>query len=150
MAVQDRTNLKSYFTTGEVITQPHMDDLIDSALNPSTMTMGFIISNGSNVIETGSKGFSRVTKSGTITDWTLIANGSSNVTVTILACTAANFPTTSSIVAAAKPTLTNQSNATSSTLTGWTRTLTEGQFLEWNVDTCDASKLILEVTISVP
>lgn len=150
MSVQNRTNLKSYFTTGEVITQAHMEDLVDSALNPDTMTMGFIISNGTSVIPTGSKGYSRVERSGTITGWTLRANGSSNVVITILACDAVNFPTTASIVASAKPTLTSQSNATSTTLTGWTTTLTEGQILEWNIDTCDASKLELELAISVP
>ena len=40
------------------------------------------------------------------------------------------FPTTSSIVASAPPTMTTAQKATSSTLTGWTTTVNAGDILQ--------------------
>lgn len=151
MTVANRTTLKGYFETGDKPTQSQFADFIDSALNPDGTTMGFVINNAGTAIDTGTIGFSRATKSGTITAWTMRSDVSTSTTVTIKKCAAAGFPTTSSIVASAKPTLTAEASNTSSILTGWTTAITEGDYIEYNVDTNNnATKLALELTMTVP
>lgn len=151
MTVANRTTLKGYFQTGDKPTQSNFEDLIDSSLNPDGITIGFAMNNAGAVIDTGTLGFARVAKSGTITAWTMRSDLNTTTTVTIKKCAAASFPTTSSIVASAKPTLTAQTSNTSSTLTGWTTTVTEGDYIEYNVDTNNnAASLALELTMTVP
>lgn len=76
----------------------------------------------------------------TITGWKLVANVSGSLVVDLWKDTYANFPPTvaDTITGSAKPTLSSAQRATSSTLTGWTPALNQGDILELNVDSVSA------------
>ena len=88
----------------------------------------------------------------TINNWTIVADASGSIVIDIWKDTYANYPPTDSpdsITASAPPTLSSAAAATSSTLTGWTTSLTKGDILRFNVDsitTCKRVTLALEVT----
>ncbi len=115
----------------------------------SAGTLGVVIDGAGSAPATGSKGYLRVPYPCTITGWTIIADVSGSCAFTVKAGTWAVPPSTSSIVASAKPTLTTAQAATSTTLTGWTTALNPGDVLEFNLDsvtTCMRIILQLQVT----
>ena len=113
-------------------------------------TIPYVLDGGTLAITTGSKGIiPRLPFSCTITGWTLIADQTGSIVIDVKKSTYAAFPTTTSIVAAAKPTLSSAQKATSTTLTGWTVALLEGDVLEFYVDSCTTitrATLTLDVT----
>jgi hypothetical protein len=111
--------------------------------------VGITIDGSLSVPATGTKGFFQVPYSGTITGWTLLADQSGSAVLTVKKSTYAGSPTTSSIVASAPPTLSSQQNATSTTLTGWTTTVTAGDVLEYDLTSASAlTRLTLELQIT--
>jgi hypothetical protein len=74
----------------------------------------------------------------TITGWEMVSatGASGSVVIDIWKDTYANYPPTDldSITGSAPPTITTATKAQSSTLTGWTTSLAEGDYLEINVD----------------
>lgn len=78
----------------------------------------------------------------TIISWTLLADASGSITIDIWKDTYANFPPTDadSITASAVPAISSATNATSSTLTGWTTSISAGDVLKINVDSCTTIK----------
>jgi hypothetical protein len=71
---------------------------------------------------------------GTITSWTMLADTAGSAVIKIAKDILANFPPTFSadeITASARPTLTSQTSATSSTLTGWTTSVAAGDVLRF-------------------
>lgn len=65
-----------------------------------------------------------------------VADQSGSIVIDIWKDTYANYPPTDadSITASAPPTLSTAQKATDSTLTGWTTSLTEGDYIHFNVD----------------
>ena len=96
------------------------------------------IDGSENAITTGAKGDALIPVSGTIVGWTLTAKETGSIVLDLWKDTYANYPPTvaDTITATAKPTLSSAKKATDSTLTGWTTTVTEGEFLGVNVDSC--------------
>lgn len=74
----------------------------------------------------------------TITSWTLLGDVSGDIVIDVYVDTYANFPPTGadSITASAKPTITSDVKGQSSTLTGWTTTITAGRTIRFHVDSC--------------
>ena len=72
----------------------------------------------------------------TITEWTLLADATGSAVVDIWKDTYANYPPTIAdvITASAKPTISSATKGQSSTLTGWTATITAGDTLRFNVN----------------
>lgn len=105
---------------------------------------------GSTVPNTGLLGFIQMPYSCTITSWTIITNSSSgSAQFDIKKSNYATYPTTTSIVASAPPAVTTSQKATSSTLTGWTTTVTAGDVIEFyltSVSTATILSLVLDVT----
>jgi hypothetical protein len=103
-------------------------------------TFGITIDGGGSAITTGLKGYVRVPYSGTIVRWTLLSTDSAaspasgSIVIDILNGVIGGFPPTSSIAAAAKPTLTNDQEAEDTTLTGWTTTVTAGDIFGFEVE----------------
>ena len=102
---------------------------------------------------TGVKGYVRIPYSGTITKVTLLADVSGSIVVDIWKDTYANYPPTvaDTITASAKPTLSSATKYEDSTLTGWTKTITAGDVLAFNVDssaTLTSVQILIEVTKS--
>lgn len=99
-------------------------------------TLNFSIrSSDGNPITTGLKGYMLIPYGCTIRKWNIRAYPSATVTIDIWKRSQLH-PTSSSfsITASAKPSVTSNEYATSSTLTGWTTTASEGDILAFNVD----------------
>ena len=84
----------------------------------------------------------------TINRVTMMADQSGSIVVDIWKDTYANFPPTDadSITASAPPTISSAQKSQDSTLTGWTTSISAGDFLAFNVDSCST---ITRVTISL-
>jgi hypothetical protein len=111
--------------------------------------LGITIDGDGLVPATGSKGFIQANYAGTIRSWTLIADQSGSAQITVKKSSYAGFPTNSSIVATAPPALSAAQNNTSSTLSGWTTSISAGDMIEFNLDsvtTCTRLTLILAIS----
>lgn len=115
----------------------------------------FTVGNGTDVITTGYKGAVRIMYGCTILSATLASidpsTTSGSIVIDIWKDTHANFPPTNadSITAAAPPTITTDTDSEDTTLTGWTTTITAGDWLGFNVDSVTSMKkvmLVLKVT----
>jgi hypothetical protein len=104
-----------------------------------------------SVLTTGAyKVYVPIPYDGTITGVQLLADQSGSVVVDIWKDTYANFPPTvaDTITASAKPTLSGAQKSVDTTLTGWTVAITNGDILEFNIDSvATITKLILILTI---
>jgi hypothetical protein len=87
----------------------------------------------------------------TITSYELTADQSGSIVIDLWKDTFTNFPPTvaDTITAAAKPTLSSAQASTDSALTGWTKTLSAGDYLLANVDSADTlEKAILIINVT--
>lgn len=118
----------------------------NSNLSGSTAVLSMIIDGGGSTLTTGSKGFVEVPFAGTITAWRVMANASGSVVVDVKKATYSGLPSTSSIAASAKPTLSSAQKNQDTTLTGWTTSVAAGDWLEFNVD---SATTVTRVTVSI-
>ncbi len=97
---------------------------------------GITIDGGGSAITTGVKGYWRAPYACTIVSATILADQSGSIVIDLWKDTFANYPPTDadSITAAAPPTLSSATNSTDTTLTGWTKTISEGDVIAFNVD----------------
>jgi hypothetical protein len=97
------------------------------------------------VISTGIKGWIQVPFACTITKATLLADQTGSIVIDIWKDTYANYPPTDadSITASAVPTISSATKSVDSTLTGWTTSITAGDILMFNVDSCTSIKVVL-------
>lgn len=98
--------------------------------------------NGVYTLTTGIKHRFQMPFSGTIQSVTLVADVSGSTVVDIEKSTYGSYPSTNSICAAAKPTLSSAQTYTDSTLTGWTTTVTAGDVLEFEVESASMIKYV--------
>lgn len=121
---------------------------IGSYLTSVKHTIGITVDGAGSPITTGTKGYFRCPYAGTISSVTLIADQSGSCVIDVWKHT--TIPTvTNTITASAKPTLASQQTTVDSTLTGWTKTVSAGDYFGYNVDsasTVTRVSLILEVT----
>lgn len=84
----------------------------------------------------------------TITEWTLLADASGSAVIDIWKDTYTNYPPTvaDTITGSAKPTISAATKGQSSTLTGWTTTISAGDTLRFNVDSASG---VSRVTLSL-
>lgn len=98
----------------------------------------FGVDGGGGVIATGLKKALRVPFDCTITGWTILSDDRDNtpgsVVIDILKTTLSEYPSATSITASAKPTLSYGLHAASTTLTGWSVSLSEGDILRSSVE----------------
>lgn len=120
-----------------------------------TRTIGFTIDGGGATITTGAKGSIQIPVAATITGWTILSNDdavtSGSIVIDIWKDTFANYPPTvaDTITAAAKPTLSSATAATSSTLTGWTTSIAAGNILRFNVDSVTTvTRVTVQLTVT--
>jgi len=109
----------------------------------------FVIDGGGTEIADGIAGNIRVPFTGTIISAALSAEKESgSIVIDIWKDTLTNFPPDNddSITASAPPTLSSAQVSLDATLTGWTKTLTVGDFLVFNVDSCTT---ITRVTLTL-
>jgi hypothetical protein len=125
----------------------------EPGVNATPITaIGYAIDGGGSAITTGLLGAGlRIPFDGTIESVTLLADQTGSIVVDIWKDTYANYPPTDadSICASAKPTLSSADKSEDTTLTGWTKTINEGDVLFFNVDSASTVQnvtLILKVT----
>ena len=113
-----------------------------------TASLTFIIDGGGLAITTGQKGHLEIPFACTIKQVTMLADQSGSIVMDIWKDTYANFPPTDadSITASAPPTISSAQKSQDSTLTGWTKSISSGDTLAFNVDSCAT---ITRVTISL-
>lgn len=114
----------------------------------TTGSITFIIDGGGAAIATGEKGDITIPFACTISEWTLLADQSGSIVVDIWKDTYANYPPTvaDTITASAKPTISASTKGQSSTLTGWTTSISAGDILAFNVD---SASTVQRVTLSL-
>jgi hypothetical protein len=90
------------------------------------------------------KGYIEIPFACTITGWTLLADVSGSIVFDVWKDTYANYPPVvgDSITASAKPTISSAIKNQSTTLTGWTISVTAGDILAFNVDSVSTIKKI--------
>lgn len=76
----------------------------------------------------------RVHRACTIQRATVVADASCSCTFVVRRATYAGFPTLTSLVASAKPTLSSSQKSEDTTLTGWTTTLAAGDIIEFEME----------------
>jgi hypothetical protein len=118
------------------------------AANIKNASLTFIIDGGGQAITTGQKGHLEIPFACTIKQVTMLADQSGSIVVDIWKDSYANFPPTNadSITASAPPTISSSQKSQDSTLTGWTKSISSGDILAFNVDSCAT---ITRVTISL-
>lgn len=116
---------------------------------------GFEIGDGTNPITTGISGVFPCRYSGTIIDWTLLSVSSGfpsgSIQIALWKAPYASFPPNSgnTITGSAPPTLSSTNKNTSTTLTGWTTSVTAGDIFVANVNSVSGlTKVILVVKIN--
>jgi hypothetical protein len=121
---------------------------LKSELGLNVDAIEFVIDGGGSTITTGVKGDLEIPFPCTITEWTLLADQSGSIVVNIWKDTYANFPPVvgDKITASAPPTISSAAKGQSSTLTGWTTSVSAGDILRFNVDSVTA---IQRVTLSL-
>lgn len=96
----------------------------------------FVFDGNGATIATGIRGDWLIPYNCTILGYDMLADQSGSIVLDLWQDTYANFPPTvaDTITASAKPTISTATKNTSTTLTGWTTSLTGGSILRFNVD----------------
>jgi hypothetical protein len=125
-----------------------LDTDISSAADIKLGTISFVIDGGGYAITTGIKGDLEVPFNCSIIAYTMLADKSGSIVVDVWKDTYASYPPTDadSITASSVPTISSTTKAQNTTLTGWTTSITAGQTLRFNVDSCTT---ITRVVISL-
>ena len=125
----------------------NITDLSDGS-EVKTVSITFIIDGVCATIATGEKGHLEIPFNCTIQRVTMEADQTGSIIVDIWKDTYANFPPTNAdtITSATPPTITTAQKSQDSTLTNWTTSISEGDILAYNVDSCTN---ITRVTVSL-
>ncbi len=113
-----------------------------------TTSIGITIDGGGLPLTTGVKGALTVPYACTINSWTVLADQSGSIVLDIWKVALASYPptVTNTITASAKPTLSSADHNSSSTLTGWTTSISAGDTIKFNVDSIST---ITRITLSL-
>lgn len=117
----------------------------------SSDILGCTFVNGGSALSDDMELFFQIPFDCTINSWSLLADTSGDVSVDIRTGSFSGYPTVSSIVASAPPTLSSAQKASSSTLTGWTTSLSAGDVIVFylsSVSTITQLAVQLQVTRS--
>ena len=98
-----------------------------------TRTINYVVDNGSRPMTIGNKGYLTIDVTGIIQSFTLLADNIGTLELDIRKSTFSDFPAGSSICGNNRPELTNSQKQTDITLTGWTKQLTAGDILQYEV-----------------
>jgi hypothetical protein len=108
-----------------------------SAISSNLMLgqLGISIDGAGSVIATGVKQYLRVPYNCTITSYELVAKPSGSIVIDVYKSTYENYPPTTSIVGGGgtPPTIDSNVKYRDTTLASWSKTLTAGEYLGFNV-----------------
>jgi len=113
-----------------------------------TTNFGLSLDGQSGIISTGQKGYTIIPYNMTITGWNIVASpsGSCQFDVWKIASGSALPTVSNTITGSQKPILSNGYIATSTSVSGWTTTVTTGDIIGYNVDSASG---ITKVTLSI-
>lgn len=116
-----------------------------------TQTIGITVDGGGVLLTTGIKGYRSFPVAGTIIGWRILADQVGNITFNVFKDVFASYPSTTSIVAAAPPTMTGNDAAEDTTLTGWTTAVAAGDVFGFSITGTPLAILraTLELTIRI-
>lgn len=124
-------------------------DGVEHSVNEiSIKTLCLTVDGGGTTITTGVKGYLRVPYNGTIKSTSVIADQTGSVVIDVWKANGSVPTVSNTITASAKPTLSSAQTSFDSTLTGWTKTIVEGDIVGFNVDsatTVTRVTLVIEV-----
>lgn len=115
-----------------------------------TSVIGATFDGGGAAITAGSKVYVSVPFDCTLVEATALADVSGSAVVDVWKDTYANYPPTDadSITASAPVTISSATKSTDATLTGWTTTVTAGDVVAFNVDSCSTiTKLNVQLVV---
>jgi hypothetical protein len=129
-------NLTSWAALAPAAKQDASANLTGWSSDNSTRTMSFEKDYNGNVIATGIMGDMPFDFACEITGVTMLADQTGSAVVDIWKAAYANYPPVvgNTIVAAAKPTISAAIKSQDVTLTGWTKTISAGDILRFNLD----------------
>lgn len=104
-----------------------------------TRTINYVVDNGSYIMTTGDKGYLTIDVTGVIESWVLVADKIGNLVLDIKKSSFSNYPNSVSICGLSKPTLTSQNKNTDDVLTGWTKVISAGDILTYEVVSSSAN-----------
>ena len=109
---------------------------VSSSYTPQTKTFGITIDGGGSAITTGIKGDITIPFDCTIDSWYLVADTVGSIVIDIWKDAFSNYPPTvlDSIAGTEKPTLSSGTSASDTNLTTWSKTVTAGDVIRFNVD----------------
>ena len=119
--------------------------------NANGANITLVIDGGGAVITTGVHGDFRVPCDCTLTGVTAMADQSGSIQIDVWKDTYAHFPPddTDSITASAPIVISSSTKSEDTTLTGWTKTFSQGDILRFNVDSVSTIKLVtLELRVT--
>lgn len=127
------------------------DELVDARLNELgvlTISIPFMVDGGSTTVTTGIKGDLEVPFDCVIQEVTMLADQTGSIEMDIWRDEYANFPPTvsDSIVGANPPKIVSDLKSKDTALSGWTREITAGDILRFNVN---SATTIRRVTIAL-
>lgn len=105
---------------------------------PTAAALSLSIDGGGFAITTGVKNDLVVPFNMTITGWYIVADPSGSIVIDVWKDTYGNFPPTvaDSITGSEKPTVSNSNKASDTSLSTWTTSVTAGDTLRFNVESC--------------
>lgn len=152
------SSASSLNNTGRDVVQKLVLDEYGHVTSACPVTVAFdkfniqaIVGDGANVMTTGVKGYLEVPDDATITSWKVVSGSSGSLVVDLWKSTYADFPPTvaDSICSggsAVKANLAGGQKNSGSTLTGWTTTLSTGDWIAFNVD---SGSIVKQATVCI-
>lgn len=107
---------------------------------------GLVLDGGGGTIASGTYAVASMPTAGVITSWVLLADISGSITIDIKKSTYSGYNTMTSITASALPALSSVIKNTDSTLTGWTKSFSAGDVMQFVVSGVTS---VTKVTLTV-
>lgn len=124
-----------------------------SGSGPSSVTQAISVTfdGGGAAISANSLAYIEVPYACTINSWTVIADQSGSIVVDVWKDTYANYPPTvaDTIAGSEKPTISSSTKGQDTSLSTWTTSVSAGDILAFNVDSCSTitkATVVLKVT----
>lgn len=100
-------------------------------------------------VAAGTTCYVRVPYAGAIAEWHIVASGSCSATIDIWKAAGALPTVANTITASAKPALSSQATASSSTLTGWTTSVAVGDVLAFHLEALTGSVNSIAISLKI-
>ena len=118
----------------------------------SIKTFGISLDGGASDISTGIKADLIIPYNMTINSWSIISQQTGDIVIDVWKNTYINYPPTGvdSITGTEKPTLSSQNKNQDLSLSTWTTTISEGDIVRFNVDSCSGvQKAVVSISCTL-